>query len=334
MKCPRPVFLALAAVGLLTPALGGVRLSADDLRTIIAGTATVSADNPDGVRLTMGYNDAVAVLLAKDSTFIQGFEIELKLPRVAIGVPGGFAYELWRDISPLPDKNRYGYRGDRIITLPLPPHAGIVLQIPVRKDFDIQPSPYATIVPTVVEAKDFPFIFKLLPIAKGFGSEIESARFHVRVRPILSDEGALNLKLRFPEGSTDRAVTVTIDDKRVDPSARLILASGVHRLQISSESYRDEIRSFAIEQGQVLDLVVDMQDTAPIALIDAPDSALVSIDGQRIDQVAKPQLTLEPGEHTVTCRIGDYTITRKFTAYRGKTYRLVLAIDLHIQESP
>jgi hypothetical protein len=333
MNRPRSLFVAIAAAGMLAPVVMGARLFADDLRTIIAGIVTVSADDPDGTRLTMGYNDAIAVLLAKDSTFIQGFEIELKFPQAAIAVPGGFAYELWRDISPAPDKKRYGYRGERIITLPIPPRAGIVLQIPIRKDFDIQSSPYATLVPTVVEAKDFPFIFKLLPIAKGFGSEIESARFHVRVRPILSAEGALILKLRFPEGSTDRAVTVTIDDKRVDPASRIILPYGAHRLQVSSESYRDENRSFAIEQGQTMDLVVDLQDTTPIVLIDAPDSAVVTIDGQKIDHVVKPQITVEPGDHTVTCRIGDYTISRRFSAYRGKSYRIVLAIDLRIQES-
>ncbi|MGO8694799.1 MAG: hypothetical protein ACLQMF_14140 [Rectinemataceae bacterium] len=333
MNRPRSLLLVLAAAGILAPVFTGSLLSADELRTIIAGTVTVSADDPDGTQLTMGYNDAVAVLLAKDSAFVQGFEIELKLPSVAMRMPGGFAYELWSDISPPPDKKRYGYHGERIITLPIPPHAGIVLQIPVRKDFSIQPSPYATLVPTVVEAKDFPFIFKLLPVAKGFGSEIESARFHVRVRPILSNEGALNLKLRFPEGSTDRAVTVTIDDNRVDPASRIILPYGVHRLQVSSESYRDENRSFVIEQGQTMDLAVDLRDTTPIVLIDAPDSAVVTIDGQKIDHVAKPQITLEPGDHSVSCRIGDYTIIRKFTAFRGKSYRLVLTVDLIIQES-
>jgi len=333
MNRPRSLIVALVVAGILAPVAEAGRLWADDLRTIMAGIATVSADTPDGVHLAMGYNDAIAVVLAKDTSFVQGFEIELRLPQAAIGLPGGFAYELWRKIEPFPDKKRYGYSGERIITQPIPPRAGIVLQIPIRKDFSIKPSPYAFLIPTVVEAKDFPFVFKLLPVAKGFGSEIESAQFQVRVRPILGDDGALSLKIRYPEGSTDRSLTVTVDDKRVDPSATLILPYGPHQLQVSSESYRDESRSFAIEQGKTLELVVELQDTTPIALIEAPDSAIVLIDGVRIDHDVKPQLTLDPGDHTVTCRIGDYTITRKFTAFRGKTYRLVLAIDLQIQET-
>ncbi|HTX74243.1 MAG TPA: PEGA domain-containing protein [Rectinemataceae bacterium] len=333
MNCPRSTIVAIAVAAILAPFLSGVRLCADDLRTLVAGTAIISADDADGTRLSMGYNDAIAVLLAKDTSFVQGFEIELRLPQVAIGVPGGFAYELWRKIDPLPDKNRYGYRGERIITQPIPPRAGIVLQIPIRKDFNIKPSPYATLIPTVVEPRDFPFMFKLLPVAKGFGSEIESAQFQVRVRPILTDEGALSLKIRYPEGASDRGVTVTVDDRKIDPSVPLVLSSGPHRLQVTSEAYRDENRSFTIEQGKTLELAVELQDTAPVAIIEAPDSAFVSIDGVKVDHVNRPQVTLDPGDHVVLCRIGDYTVSRRFTAFRGKTYRLVLAVDLQIQES-
>jgi hypothetical protein len=68
--------------------------------------------------------------------------------------------------------------------------------------------------------------------------------------------------------------------------------------------------------------------------VEAPDSALILIDGQKLGRDAKASLAVEVGEHTVTCKIGDYTITRKFTAYRGKTYRLVLSVELQLQESP
>ncbi len=332
---PRPLIVALAATGILVRALFCESASAEDLRTLIAGSVVLSSDNPDGSRLTMGYNDAVSVSLSRDSSFIQGMEIELKVPAVVMAVPGGFAYELWRKVDPLPDKNRFGYRGERIITQPLPARAGLVIQVPIRKDHSLKSGPYATLMPVVVEAKDFPFLFKLLPVSKGFSNEVETAQFQVRVRPILTDEGALGIRLRFPEGQADKSpILVTVDDKKVDPALTLLLKTGVHRLHLASENYREENRSFAIEQGKTLELVIELQDTTPILLIEAPDSAIVSLDGQRLDHVARPQVQVEAGEHSATCRIGDYTITRKFTAYRGKTYRMVLAIDLQVQESP
>jgi hypothetical protein len=313
-------FLAVIAIDAETPG--------QELRTIIAGAITLSPESPEGSRLAMGYNDALAVLFPKDSPFIQGFEIELKLPQAVLAMPGGFAYELWRRIDPAPDKNRFGYRGDRIITQPLPARAGIV-------DHAIKQSPYATLLPVVVEQKDFPFLFKLMPVTKGISADIEAAQFQVRIRPILTDEGALNLRLRYPEGGGEKAaLSVMIDDRKVDPGLPFMLKAGSHRLHVSSEVYRDESRSFTIEQGRILELVIELQDTMPVLVIEAPDSALVSLDGTRLDHIARPQSLIEAGEHTATCRIGDYTVTRRFTAVRGKTYRLVLSVELQVQESP
>lgn len=312
----------------------------EDLRTIVAGTASISPDQPDGVRLAMAYNEAIAVVLPKDSTFIQGFEIEVKMPQVAIEMPGALAYELWRRIDPVPDKNRYGYQGDRIITQPLPPRASLVLQIPTRKDHTLKSGPYAMVLPTIVEPKDFPFLFKFYLISKGIPPELENAQFQVRIRPLLTDEGGLRLTLRFPEGGDRNGIAVTVDDKRlpdghfVDGREMLVLKSGTHYLRVSSEQYRDETRTFSLDQGRILDLAVDLQDTTPILVIDAPDSAQIAIDGQKISRDSKTPLMVEAGDHTVTCRIGDYAITRKFTAYRGKTYRLVLSVDLQVQENP
>jgi hypothetical protein len=332
---PREFLLALAAAGLLAASAGAEAPPLQELRTIVAGSASLSPEGVDGVRLSMGYNDAIAVFLDRESPFIQGFEIELKIPQAALALPGGFAYELWRRIDPAPDKSRFAYRGERLITQPLPARAGLVIQVPVRRDHALKPGPYATLVPVVVEAKEFPFLFKLLPLAKGVTPEIESALFQVRIRPILGEEGALSLRLRYPEGQPEKeAPAVTVDDKRVDPSAPLLLKAGSHRLRLSSETYRDENRSFTVEQGKVFELVIDLQDTTPVLVVEAPNSAIVTIDGVRLDHVARPQLMVEPGEHTAACRIGDYSITRKFTASRGKTYKLVLAIELQVQEGP
>ncbi len=307
--------------------------AAEDLRALVAGVATVSSDNSEGVRLTMGYDESIAVLLQKDSPFVQGIEIEIKSPQTVIAAPGGFAYELWRRIDPSPDKKRFAYKGERIIMQPLPARAGYAIQIPVRADHSLRPTPYATLIPAIVEQKDFPFLFRLVPISKGASAEVESAKFQVRVRPLLTDEGALSLRLRYPEGGAERyPVSVTVDDRKVDAASPLLLKAGQHRLGVSSEAYRDESRSFAVEQGKTIELVVELQDTTPVLVVEAPDSAVVTLDGVRVDHVSKPSMTVEPGDHTAACRIGDYSLTRKFTAYRGKTYRLVLEIDLQVQE--
>ncbi len=306
---------------------------AEDLRALVAGVAVISPENADGTRMAIGFDESVAVVMPKDSPFVQGFEIEIRSPQAVIAAPGGFAYELWRRLDPSPDRKRVDYSGERILMQPLPARAGYAIQIPIKADNAIKPSPYATLIPALVEQRDFPFLFKLVPISKGLSSDVESAKFQVRVRPLLSDEGALSINLRYPEGAAEHyPLDATVDDKKVDPSQPILLNSGAHKLGISSEAYRDESRSFAVEQGRTLELVVELQDTTPVLIVEAPDSAIVTIDGATMDQVAKPEMTVEPGEHTAICRIGDYTLTRKFTANRGKSYKLVLEIDLQVQE--
>ncbi len=330
-----PLLLAVfAAAAASFPAFG------EELRTIIAGIATLSPEASEGSRFSIGYNDAVAIVMPKASPFIHGVEIEVKAPQASLAMPGALAYELWRRVDPAPDKNRFGYEGSRILTQPLPARAGFVVQIPLRKDHGLKSSPYATVIPVVAEPKDFPLLFKLFPVTKGLPSELETAQFQIRIRPLLTDEGAFRLVLKYPEGAERAPVAVSIDDKRLSDQRQLegkdpiVLKSGSHFLRVASDAYRDESRSFAIEQGRTLELLVELQDTAPLVVIEAPDSAQVSLDGQKLDHTGKPSFNVEPGEHSVGCRIGDYVVTRKFTAYRGKTYRIVLAVELQVQESP
>jgi hypothetical protein len=335
MKSPRCISRTLAFALALAPALGAGAAPAatTELRALIGGIAAIAADNPEGVRLSVGYDESVAVLLPKDSPFIQGIEIEIKSPQAVIAAPGGFAYELWRDLSPEPDRKRLAYRGERIIMQPLPARAGYAIQIPVRADHTLRQGPYATLIPFIVEGRDFPFLFKLVPISKGLSAAAEAAKFQIRVRPLLSEAGALSLKLRYPDEGPERSpVTVTVDDRKVDPSAPIVLKPGSYRLGLSSESYRDESRQFVVEQGKTLELLIELQGTKPLVSIEAPDSAVLTVDGQRIDRALWASLSVEPGDHSATCRIGDYTLTRKFTAYRGKSYKLVLEIDLRVEE--
>ena len=115
---PRAIAHALSLVLTAAPLLAAP--AATELRALIGGIATVSAENSEGVGLSIGYDESVALLMPKDSPFVQGVEIEIKSPRAAIAVPGGFAYELWQRVDPEPDMKRFAYRGERIIMQALP----------------------------------------------------------------------------------------------------------------------------------------------------------------------------------------------------------------------
>lgn len=323
----------------LTPSLGlplllglllGAPAAAEDFRTLVGSSIALPQD-AQGVLVSLAYNEALGISWPKDLPFVQGFEIEVKSPASALSMPGSIAWEMWKEVDPLPDKTRYGYSGERILTQVLPARAGVVYQIPTRGDNDLQSSPYATVLPTVVDPGAFPFLFRLIPITKGSTPELERSRFTLRVRPLFTEEGGLRLSFKYPVGLEKGAFDLQIDGAAADPTGLIVLKPGSHSLHISSTLYREESRSFAVEQGKVLDLAVELEDTTPLLIIEAPDSALISLDGVKLDR-SKNSFAVEPGDHSILCRIGDYSLSRKFTAYRGKSYRMVLSIDLAVQE--
>ena len=308
-------------------------LEGEEFRALLASVLALPSDS-QGIQLTLAYNEAFALTWPKDLPFVQGLEIEIKVPPATLPLASSLSWELWRSVDPAPQKTRSIYQGERILSQVLPSRAGFVIQIPLRGDHSLKSSPFATLIPTVVSPEDFPFLFRLAPLAKALPAELEKATFLLRIKPLFTDEGGLRLGFRFPEGSQKRDLEISVDGTRVEARDLLVQKPGAHLLRVSSDSYREETRSFTIEQGRYIDLEVELEDTSPVLVIEAPDSAVILLDGAKINHVVKPSMTLEPGEHLIACRIGDYSMTRKFTVFRGKNYRIVLSIDLAVQESP
>ena len=308
----------------------------EGIRTVVASVVQVSADRSEGETILLGHADAIAIVLPAASPFIQGIEIDLRIPKPLQSAQGAFAWSLYKTVSPLPAVDRVAYDGERVLLQALPPRTGIVLQIPVSPRHSLRTGPYATVLPVLLGAADFPVLFKLSALTKGLTLEQEQSRYQVKVRPLFTDEGALRLTLSQPDDAEAAfAPTVYVDERRVDSWQDLVfLKKGMHSVQVTGEGMRDETRSFAVEPGKVFSLEIRLQGTKPILVFEAPANAVILLDDQPIEHAAGARLFVEPGERTVVCRIGDYILTRKFTAVRGKTYHIVFTVDVQIQEKP
>lgn len=315
-------------------------LFSQEFKTQIAGVAALSSDPADGSAFSVGCDESVVIALPKDAYFIKGFEIELKAAPSAQQALDSLAYEAWKKVDPVPEKGQQGpFSGERIAQQELKSRAGYIIQVPVRRDHGLRTTPYSTLLPAVVDPRDFPFVFRLVPKQGKTGAELGDVHFQIKIRPIVSDEGALRVQLRYPDGMEHSSLNIDLDEKRIsdmrfiDGHDFLVLKAGRHFIHLSSESFRDENRSFAIEPGKVLDLSIELESVMPLIAIEAPDLAVVTVDGTKINHVAKPSFSVEPGEHTIACKLGDYLLTRKFVAIRGKIYKIVLSVDLQIQET-
>jgi hypothetical protein len=304
----------------------------ESFRTIVAGTAEVSAENPGGFSVTMGYNSAVFITLGEEIRFCKGVQMELSAPRDWLSYRGSLALALYAE----PDKRTAAGTADvearRIYFEPVPNKLQAVYQIPIRSSHGLRNSPYSTVIQDILPPSSFPLIFRLLPVIKGLSQEVENMAFQFSVKPILSDEGAVRFTFRYPEQLAERPFTLLVDDVLLeDTAADYLFKEGEHHLSVLSDDYRNESRRFMVERSRIIDLAVELRDPTPLLLFEGPRNSLVFLDNVRVTagSDARP---VEPGIHEIRFQIGDYTITKNLTVQRGKTYRIALTVDLDVDE--
>lgn len=325
-------FVRLAClIAILSP----LSVFSEGLRTNVVAIVSLSSEESEGQTVNLRYNDAVAVIYPADPTFIQGVEFELRIPKGFQGSESSVSWSVFSRVYPAPSLERLDYSAELISTQSLPARVSLNLILPTIDRHGIKSGPFASLVPMVVGADRFPLIFKLSPIGKGFSPSMESTEFKLVVRPVLRDEGGLRVSVSFSDGSDRAAASVYVDDKRAEAPDGVILAKkGTHVIRVSAEGYREEILTIAVVAGKVNTLSISMTPNAPLLVFQAPAGAYVAIDGQAVSQGELTGLTVEPGEHTLLVKIGDYSMTRKFMALRGKVYTVVLSVELEISATP
>jgi hypothetical protein len=71
----------------------------------------------------------------------------------------------------------------------------------------------------------------------------------------------------------------------------------------------------------------------PKIVFEAPDTAEIFLDGQKLDGLPKKPMSVTEGEHTVIMRVGNYSLTKKFSVERGRSYKISLFLDISVQEN-
>lgn len=305
------------------------------VRTVVSSVVSLSSEDQGGAVVSLRYNEAIAVLFPKDPTFIQGVEFELRIPKAFQGAESSIAWSLLSGISPGPTSDRFDYEARLIATQPLPSRVSMSLILPIIPGHGIKGGPFASLIPAVAAADDFPLMFKLSPIGKGLLPAMETAEFKLTVRPVLRDEGGIRVSVTTGDGAEAPSVSVFIDDRLADDPGRLILArKGPRVVRVSAEGYREEIVTVPVEAGVVSPLSVTLTPNAPFIAFQAPAGTYVTIDGKVVEPDELAGLSVDPGEHTLFFRIGDYSMTRKIMAMRGKVYSVVLSVELDVVVTP
>ena len=324
---------ALISLFLLTGFAGLTALCAESFRVSrVHELAVVETPDSEGTA-RLGINEALAISLPADQTFIEGLELKFDIPEAVASWMDSVACSVYANISPTPKATQIDYSGTRAYVKTLPGKLSWVLQIPLKKENSIKSNNYTTKVDSVITPSSNIIFVRLQPVMKGVPEETLNAIVPITVKPILMNKGQLAFKLIPPEKKLEPC-TIFIDDKMTPLSAdsKVLLDTGVHDISIISESYRNEVRTVRIERAKTTELSVEMKSLEPTLLITAPEGTEVLLDDVKCTTLGK-EFVITEGEHKIKFTIGDYEIVRSITAIKGKTYTANFSLDLDISEN-
>lgn len=321
---------AIALVSFLL--FSAFELQGESFRSIVEGSIEITPEKPAGGSVPVGINSSVILNLGPEARFLRGVEIEITAPQAWLPYRGSLVLAVYNNISPKTAEGEADISGSQIAIEPLSPRLSIVYHLPVRQPHGLRTTTSVTVPAGIARTSAFPILIRITPVIKGLSAELENMIFNLAARPILTDEGAVRLIPRFPPRLANRPFTVLINDTEItDITSQIILKEGEHNLVILSDSYKNESRRFIVEKAKVIDLYIDLQDPAPILILEGPRNAEVFLDNARVWRTNEP-IVIEPGNHEVRFHVGDYSIIKNINARIGKTYRVSLGLDLSIKE--
>lgn len=301
------------------------------------------------ISTNIGINEALYIKFPKDKTFLEGFEIEIKIPKIIATYRDSVIYSFYKNISPIPQSNIIDYFGNKVFTDTIPPRLSVAFQVFFDNINQPKTSPYSTLLPFVIEQNQNELVIRFQLAMKGVPEDFFTSVFTVSVKPILKNEGLLNLNLIYPEAQKNVSsenidfttteettksnnISVYIDDNIVsDFSKPIFLKTGVHHVSIICEEYRNEVRTIVVNQATTTVLDVELKSIDPEIILVAPEETKVFLDDTEIFDIKDP-IKVTAGEHSVKFVIADYELTKKVSIQNGNTYVISLSVDINVEE--
>ncbi len=279
-----------------------------------------------------GINDAIAISLPEDMTFVQGIELLFKVPQEVAYWMDSVAWSLYNDISPAPTAENIDYEGQRITVGTFGNSLSLVLKIPLEAKNTIKKDAYSTYVDTIPDFLNNTVFTRLQLAMKGTSDALLESEFEVSARPIYINKGKLTLSVAPPADTELQAYTVFIDGNAVEfDEAGLLLTPGKHTVNLISDAYRNEVRTFSVEQAKIIDLAIQLRDIAPTVRIAAPENSVIYLDDQQLEDISAP-IPVTQGNHIIRFNIGGYELIKTVSAVNGRTYAVSINLDASISE--
>lgn len=265
---------------------------------------------------------------------IDSLELEISVPPEIRRYRDGFAFYLYKDLSPSPSTERNSYSGKDIMFAIVPGTSKFFISVPLTEASSPAEGFNTVVLDEIVSPHDFPLALTVLPVMKGIPSELYSSEFEIGVKPVFAEAGLVTVSVisENKDMAVDRA-NIAIDDGFVEmPAVDLRLAPGIHTLEVTADGFEPFESSFAVQKGSVQTVSAVLKASQPKVYFEGPEASDVYLDGKRINFAPGKPVFADPGDHIVLFQIGDYSLSKKFSIQRGKSYKISLFFDILVKE--
>jgi hypothetical protein len=287
--------------------------------------------SPASESLPVHLEDLWGIVLGENYDFLRGVEIRIDLPEEASLYTGTYAVFVYRKVNPAPLSETQSYQGNLLFFKVVEERRRLFIQIPIGSASGPGSAPDTYIHKTPLEPSDFPLLFAVLPIMKGIPEQAAKALFHAEVHPLFKNMGKLLISLPDEEPpATD--IRVFIDEKAHNyPATGILLEPGIRKVRVEKPGFAPFSASVGIDRGQTAVVEAAFLTQQASLRINAPSGTRAFLDGKAIT-LESTHMPVEAGEHTLSMKLGDYQISRRFSVETGKTYSVSVHLDILINE--
>jgi len=312
----------------------------DNIRGPLQEYVRVAGNSEFSEEFRIKLEDLFAVDIPEEKQeYLQGIELEIKIPSSVKKYRNSFALFLYSNCSPGPDADSVGgsmrrYSGSQLGFEIIPSRTIIYYRLMKESEENLQHSPDTVLVKKPFSIPSLPVIGTILPVMKGIPSIVTESNFRIRVRGIFEETGDLVLK---PVGFTGEIpaddVLLSIDGKNIlFTEEKITLSAGLHTLTLLSGTFKSQNLTFGIESDKSTVLEIPFEKLVPLVYIEGPMDTEIFLDGNLIDYHEGSGIELSEGDHTILFTIGDYRVSKQFSVEKGKEYYISLFMDVIIEE--
>jgi hypothetical protein len=310
-------------------------LCADNVRGPVSGLYSVLDGAEPSPIVRLSSEDLFLVSLGGPHDLLAAVDIHLEIPRQALEDPGSFALYVYDELQPDPAPTRRDYRGRQALLKPLGDQSRLTLRIVLNGSGASLPSAPGSIVLKFPRgAAGSPWAFTILPIMKGLPDSAQRWSFPIQARPVFRNLGKVGFLVNGPDGALAAdGYSVRIDEKPVSTVAPLLLEPGLYKAKIEAPGLMPEQLTVMVEKGRSIILETRLRKPYALFKLDAPPSAKAFLDGKEIDLTRRGAHNIEAGEHNLTVILGDYQVSRRFTAQVERSYTFNVFFDILMKEN-